>query len=216
MMIRPEHSALLLSEFQNGMTNAAMSDKPIAREATRRQIPERADELAAACRGAGIPVIFGTLVPRRDYQGFGTNCELSRHIRAEGRLREDDEYAAIHPALRPQPEDWWIVRRQGISDWSGSELDQILRNLGVTTLILAGVSTNVGIYATCIGAVERGFDVVLAEDCTAGAPQKHHERMVAHSFPLLCTVSSAAAMVAAWRATDPAGSARVRPLNAQL
>jgi nicotinamidase-related amidase len=79
-------------------------------------------------------------------------------------------------------------------------LDTLLRGLGTQTVILTGVSTNVALPGTTIEATNRGYSVVVPEDCTAGGSPETHEFMIREFFPLLSAVTTAEAVLAALRA----------------
>jgi nicotinamidase-related amidase len=115
--------------------------------------------------------------------------------------------AEIHPELAPRPEDVVMSRVHGLSPFHGTELEPVLRAHGVETVILTGVSTNVGIPGASPEAVNRGFAVVVPEDCAAGAWPEAHEFQVRHTLPLLATVTTADDVKAAlsWPAV-PAGA----------
>jgi nicotinamidase-related amidase len=90
----------------------------------------------------------------------------------------------------PEPSDYLSVRRSGLGMWYGTDLDATLRNLGVETVVLSGVSTNLALFAGAIGAVDRGYRAVLAEDASAGATPEQHEWMITNALPLITTISS--------------------------
>ena len=69
----------------------------------------------------------------------------------------------------PEPSDYLSVRQSGLGMWYGSNLDATLRNLRVETIVLTGVSTNIALFGGAVGAVDRGYKAVLAEDASAGA-----------------------------------------------
>ena len=98
-------------------------------------------------------------------------------------------HAEIHPGLTPADGDFVMQRRHGVTAFQGTELDSILRNLGVETVILTGVSTNLALTGMSVEAVNRGFNVVLPEDCTAGASPETHAFMIQQFFPLVATVT---------------------------
>ena len=54
-----------------------------------------------------------------------------------------------------------------MSGFQDTELDSILRNLGVTTLMFAGVNADQCVLCTLQDANFRGYDCLLLEDCTA-------------------------------------------------
>jgi nicotinamidase-related amidase len=135
--------------------------------------------------------------PRRGYEAMAVNCALLHNLKKDGTLYESAPAAELNPDLRVEPGDWVFRRRQGISDFSGSEIDQVLRNLRVETVILTGVSTNIGVLGNVFDVVNRGMNALVAEDCTAGTPQEHHEYMMRTTYPLIATVTSSDAIIAA-------------------
>ncbi len=96
----------------------------------------------------------------------------------------------------PEPSDYISPRQSGLGMWYGTNLDATLRNLRVETIVLSGVSTNIALFAGALGAVERGYKAVLAEDATAGATLESHDWMIANTLPLLATISSVDEIVA--------------------
>jgi len=61
-------------------------------------------------------------------------------------------------------------------------------------VVVTGVSTNIGVPGACLESVNRGFGVVVPEDCTAGAWPEAHEFQVTHTLPLLATVTTSEAV----------------------
>jgi nicotinamidase-related amidase len=190
-----QRAALVISECQNGMTNPRYaSNRGLAAEAAERGVIERIRALAEDCRSAGVPVVHCTFVPRADFAGTTANCLLLASLRKRAVIREGRPEAEIHPALTPQAGDFVIQRQHGLSAFHGTELEAVLRGLGTETVILAGVSTNIAIPGTSLEAVNRGFTVVIPEDCTAGAWPEAHEFQVKHTLPLLATVTTSEAV----------------------
>ena len=66
----------------------------------------------------------------------------------------------------------------------------------------------VALLGLTIEAVNRGYQVVLPLDATAGTPSAYVELLVEHTLRLLATVSTTAVVISAWRSADRAG---VRP-----
>ena len=56
---------------------------------------------------------------------------------------------------------------------TGTQLDPILRNLGVTTIVGVGVSLNVGMTNLAFDAVNRGYQIVIPRDAVAGVPAEY-------------------------------------------
>jgi nicotinamidase-related amidase len=189
-------SALLINECQNAMTDPALShNKGLAQEVATRDVIGHIALLAAAFRAAGRPVVHNTIVPRRDYAGFAANCLLLGSLKKQGIVVAGSPAAEINPRLGPEPTDVVVNRLHGLSPFHGTELEQILRNLDVQTVVIAGVSTNVGVPGACLEALNRGFQVVVPEDCTAGAWPEAHEFQVTHTLPLLATMTTSEELI---------------------
>lgn len=192
-----EQAALVLNECQNAMVDPAFAGNGgLAGEVTRRGMVPRLAELARACRAAGVLVVHTTIVPRRDGVGTARNSLLLASLMKKGAVVEGAPGAEIHPDLAPQDGDVVLTRRHGLSPFHASELEPVLRSRGVTTVLITGVSTNIGVPGACLEAVNRGFSVIVPEDCTAGAWPEAHEFQVTHTLPLLATVTSSAEVIA--------------------
>jgi nicotinamidase-related amidase len=198
-----EPAALIINECQNAMVDPAHGGNGgLAAEATRRGMVERIAALARACRAAGVLVVHTTMVPRPDGVGTTANSLLLGSLVKKGAVVAGSPAAEIHPLLTPDGRDVVLPRMHGLSPFHGTELEPVLRSRGVTTVVVTGVSTNIGVPGACLEAVNRGFTVVVPEDCTAGAWQEAHEFQVTHTLPLLATVTTSAEVVAALAARD--------------
>jgi nicotinamidase-related amidase len=185
-----ERAALLISECQNWNTDPSCAHRVIAEEAAKREIVPKISRLAEACRNVGVPVLIAMHTPRPDYAGMRVNCAVLHTLKKGAEIYDGSQAAELNPLLNISPQDWIFRRRQGLTDFSGSELDQVLRNLDVESVILTGVSTNLGVLGNAIDVVNRGWNAILAEDCTAGAPPEHHRYLVQTTYSLIATVTS--------------------------
>lgn len=120
------------------------------------------ERLLAICREAGVEVLHTRLQElTRDSRDAGARQ------RAHGLAipRGSPEADFLPPAIPAGDEI--VLDRSGAGAFLTTNLDRLLRNLGVRTLILAGTSFDGGIEATIRGAADRDYDVVLAEDACA-------------------------------------------------
>ena len=95
----------------------------------------------------------------------------SRRCRSTGdhsyHLLEKDGWGAeLVRGLEREPGDIWIDKHR-ISGFWDTPLDSILRNLGVTTLLFAGINADHCVYATLMDANFHGYDTIMLEDCVA-------------------------------------------------
>lgn len=99
---------------------------------------------------------------------------LVRYLRADGR---DGGAAApanhIVPALAPRPAEH-LLTKNGLDAFEGTDLHEHLRGLGITRLVIAGLSTAHGVAATATRAVALGYQVVVASDATASVSLAEH------------------------------------------
>jgi nicotinamidase-related amidase len=146
--------------------------------------------IAAGCRASGRTVVHCHAVTRADHRGRSTNAPLFRLSR-DG-LPAGSDRAEPVDALRPEPGDFVVARLHGVSPFHGTELDAILRNLGVTHVIATGVSVNVAVTGMVIEAVNHGYEVVVPTDAVAGAPADYEESQLKFCLRNLARLTTSA------------------------
>jgi len=192
--------ALISVEVQNRMTNPAYADpnrKGLMEQVVSRGIIDKINVLADAFRTAGHPVIFATIVLRQGFAGFNVNCRLAAQLVQNGQLVDGNPAARVNDNLRVQPGDIIANRRNGMAIFTGTDMDATLRGLKVDTVVLAGVSTNIALPSSAAEAIGLGYNVVLAEDCTAGGSAETHEMQMTKHLPFLATIASSADIITA-------------------
>ena len=97
--------------------------------------------------------------------------------------------------------DLVLPRLHGLSPFQGTELDFILRNLGVRTLVGVGVSVNVAIPNLTFDAVNAAYQVVIPRDAVAGFPAEYVEAVFEHSLGAVATLVSSAELLKIWKTT---------------
>jgi nicotinamidase-related amidase len=126
---------------------------------------------------------------------------MSARVRREGGSTSTDigtPGAELVPELGLDPRDIVVPRLHGMSPFMSTSLDQILRNLGITTVVATGVSVNLGIFGMSMSAVDLGYQVVLVRDGVAGVPPDYAESVIDNSLNLLATVVTADQLLDAW------------------
>jgi nicotinamidase-related amidase len=192
-----QRAALLISECQNGITNSQYSQSPLIQQVEEREIVTNINQLAAQFRQRNLPVVHCTISAPPDFKGFVVNCVLAAQIKREKKLVKGSRFAAIHDDIYVHDGDIISDRMHGMSPFSGTELDSVLKGLGVETIVLAGVSTNVALPGAATEAVARYYNVVLAEDCVAGGTAETHHMQISMHLPLLATIADSESILAA-------------------
>jgi nicotinamidase-related amidase len=80
----------------------------------------------------------------------------------------------------------------------GTDLDAVLRNLGVSTIVAVGVSVNIAITNLVMDAVNAGYHVVVPRDAVAGIPHDYADAIIDNTISLLATVTTVSDLMAAW------------------
>jgi nicotinamidase-related amidase len=198
-LVAPAHTAVLTMELQRGVVGDAAAIAALRDEVAARGVVDAAARLVTSARRAGVRVVHCTAEFRADRAGSATNAPLLAAL-AKGpvQLLSGSEAAAVVPALGPEPEDLISSRQHGISPFTGTALDAWLRNLGVTTVVVAGVSVNLGVLGLCIEAVNLGYRVAVASDAVAGVPREYADDVLRNTIALLATCRTVEEITAAW------------------
>lgn len=139
------------------------------------QILEHAASLASAFRGYGLPVVLVNVAggaPGRTERTWSGGQELP------------PDWAELADELNPQPSDYRVTKKTW-GAFHGTSLDARLRELGVTQIVLCGISTSAGVESTARAAHEHGYNVVLATEAMTDADPEAHRNSVERIFPRL-------------------------------
>jgi nicotinamidase-related amidase len=196
-VLAPRTTALVTQECQRGV----IGDHSLLPElaAAAAGIVPKVAQLAAAARRAGAHVIHCTAVRRADGRGANTNARLFAATRSSPvPMTLGSPASEILPEIGVADGDLVVPRLHGVSPMHGTELEPILRNLGVRTVVAVGVSVNVALTNLVFDAVNSGYQVVVPCDAVAGLPASYVEAVFTHTLGLIATLTTAAEVVAAW------------------
>jgi nicotinamidase-related amidase len=197
-LVSPAHTALVTQECQRGVMGDLSALPELARCAA--EIVPNLGRLAGAARAAGVPVIHCTAERREDGRGANTNARIFAYMaRAETVLLPGSPAAALIPELGPEASDLVLPRLHGLSPFQGTELDFILRNLGVTTIVGVGVSVNVAIQNLAFDAVNASYQVVIPRDAVAGFPAEYTEAVFQHTLGAVATLVASEDLLSLWK-----------------
>lgn len=185
-------------ECQEGVIGGRAQLGALAEVVARQHTVEHIGTVLAAARKARVPVFYLTVARRSDSGGGTANCLLLALGRKGTPLIPGSPQHAVVQPLAPQEGEYIVNRFHGVTPFHATELDQLLRNLGVRTVVATGVSVNVGITGLTIEAVNCGYQVVIPRDAVAGTPDEYVNGVFEHTLRLLATLTSAAQVAAAW------------------
>ena len=204
-LLDPHHCAVLLQELQEGVVGSRSALPQLARAADESLLVPNARRVAEAARRVGAPVVHCTAESLPNGFGSNTNARLFAAARKSGmENRPGSESVRPIRALGPVDPDVVLPRLHGLSPLTGSPLDALLRNRGVRTLVVMGVSLNIAIPNLVFDAVNRGYQVVVVSDAVAGVPPEFGRQMMEHSLSLVSTLATSHEIEHIWSSEVPA------------
>jgi nicotinamidase-related amidase len=133
-------------------------------------------QLKALAKEVGIPVFYSThMYTPQDFKNWKSlngidKIMFDNKMFAQGTFGHD-----YHPELRPDDNTIVMNPHKGLSNfWSGDAAIQ-LRQYGIETIILYGMSANMCVESHARDAIENGFDVIIISDATAAAGDAAYE-----------------------------------------
>ncbi|MFF1921214.1 isochorismatase family protein [Streptomyces sp. NPDC058221] len=171
--------ALVVIDLQNGIVRAHSNTSVTASV-------QQSSHLAAEFRRLGLPVVLVNVTGRAPGRTEA------------GRPGSTDTlppgWADLVDALEVRPTDHLISKRRR-SAFHDTGLDTLLRDLGVTQIVLAGISTSGGVESTARSASDHGYHVVLATDAMSDPDADAHHHSVGRVFPKLGETATTAEVV---------------------
>ena len=160
--IDPKTTAMIVVDMQNDfVASGAAMETPAARAV----VPKLAEALKI-CRDAGIKIIYTAHVHRSDGSDMGLFDDMHPPIANRDALVDGTPGVEIYPELAPATGEH-VIKKHRYSGFFGTDLDIILREWGVDTVIISGTTTENCCHATARDAMFRNYRVVFLSDATA-------------------------------------------------
>jgi nicotinamidase-related amidase len=138
------------------------------------EIVSRSAELARAFREKGLPVVLVNV----------SAASASRTDMGARTFSFPPDWTELVPDLEQQPEDLPVTKKS----WGAfltTNLDALLRERGVTQIVLTGVATSAGVESTARSAYDLGYSVTLVTDAMTDRDAESHRNSVEKIFPRL-------------------------------
>jgi nicotinamidase-related amidase len=176
----PRTTALVLIDLQNGVLGRKLA--PV----TADELLERGKALARRFRDAGATVVLVNAKPplAGPERQFDEPSALPKVLPAG--------FADLAPGLA-EPGDILITK----TTWGAffrTDLDSELKTRGVTTIVLGGVATHIGVESTARQAWDLGYALVIARDVTTSLGQEPHEATMRYIFPRIARITDSDAL----------------------
>jgi biuret amidohydrolase len=157
LTIDPGRTALITVDMHRGHLDPEIATQPVSADDARRVVQATARALAIV-RDRGIPVIH-VILTIRPVEAEGARLLETNLIGSPG--------TQLMPELGPAPTDHVIDSKKTLSSFYGTDLDNLLRTLGVSTVLICGINTNTCVLCTAFEASNRRYSPVLLSDCMA-------------------------------------------------
>ena len=156
--------------------------------------------LLESARRAGVPVVHATVGPEAVTSAAPNYPGAAAMAKRRGSGHRDPTWCEPVPEIGPQPSDIIVQRHQGVTSFTGTELDGVVRRLGARTIVACGVSLNVGIIGLAAEGVSLGYKVVVATDAVAGVPVEYGNAVLNNTLPFLATRLTVKEISSVWDA----------------
>jgi nicotinamidase-related amidase len=168
-------TALLVMDYQHGIIGHISDSKALI---------ERARKAIEIARGHGATVGYVRVAfDEKDIEALPDRNKMRAAIAQYGdAIRNDSPATAIHEDIAPQPGDI-VVRKTRVGPFTTTDLEQQLRDRGITTLVLAGISTSGVVLSTVREAADLDYRLFVLADACADTAQDVHECLIEKVFP---------------------------------
>jgi ureidoacrylate peracid hydrolase len=188
----PERTALLVIDMQTAFcAPGAPAEVPQA-----RAIVPAINALTRALRKLGCPVVW--VLHANTHRNGRSDWELFFNHVVGDEVREQT-MAALAPGqqtvwseLEVSPHDHTVIKNRYSALIAGSsQLERLLRSLGIDTVLIAGTKTNVCCESTARDAMMLDFKTVMLSDCCAALSDEEHRAALENIFQQFGDVSTA-------------------------
>ena len=202
-ILEPSTTAVLTMELQNGVVGEGALMGALVEVLEHEGTLDTVKRLCEGARDAGARVVHCTVVARPDGAGSTENCKIfamsAKQRREHGSTATDigSPGAELIDGLE-DPRDIVVPRMHGMTPFTSTSLDQILRNLGVRTVVATGVSLNLGVFGMALTALDLGYQVVIPTDAVTGVPREYADAVLEHSLSLIATLATTDKLLSIW------------------
>jgi gluconolactonase len=198
LKLDPSRCALIVQDLQNDVMieGGAFADTGSPEHAKEQNVVANVQNLAAACRSHGVPVIHVHYLVEAGAPGLKQNAPLFQGVKEANALVRGTWGAAPAEGLEPQEEDF-VVEKLRMSAWQGTKLENLLAGLARDTIIVTGAWTNMSVEHTARTGADKGYFMVVPEDGCSTMNADWHNASINYALQNVATVTDCASVVAA-------------------
>ena len=133
-------------------------------------------------RANKIPVIYIVVGFRKGYPEVSANNKGFTTLKSGGRVLDNEEAYRVDSSIAPEAGDVTIIKKR-VSAFTGSDLEVVLRSMGIKHIVLAGIATSGVVLSTLREAADKDYEITVIADCCADADEEVHRVLTTKVFP---------------------------------
>jgi ureidoacrylate peracid hydrolase len=203
--VRPEHAAVLLVDVQNDFCAEGGAMHREGRDMSLVQtMVHRLEEFVEAARAHKVPLVWIRNVYNTQPNWYLSDVWLEQAKRRRKGcyidipVCEAGEWNGDFYQIRPR-RDEVIVTKHRYGAFESTDLDLVLRSMGIRTVIMTGIATNVCVETTARQAFLKDYYVVFTSDCTATYSQQQHDATLFNIDQFFGEVVTAEEVMKCWQ-----------------
>ncbi|MCR6688616.1 cysteine hydrolase [Cellulomonas sp.] len=195
--LNPATTAVLVIDMQNDNLHpdGAFAATGAADHAAQQDVVAHVGAILTAARTVDAAVVHNRIVIYPGRPSGGSNAPIFRMLGPES-LKLDTWGAAPIDGAEPV-RDEIVLDRIRMSAFNGTSLDPILRNLGITTVVVVGVWTNMAVEHTVRDAADHGYEAVIVSDATSSINAEWQAAGLGYALTNIATIATTEEVVAA-------------------
>jgi len=185
-------TAVILVGYQNDYFAQDGILRGVVEEAGRvDQVLENTLDLLRNLAPTEATLISTPIILASDYRALASPVGILHAIKDSGAFREGSKGADTIPELLAFGDRvLYVSGKSGFNAFSNTTLDRVLKERGITSVLLAGMVTALCIDSTGRAAYERGFSVTVLSDCTSARTSSEQDFYCQQIFPLYGSVAT--------------------------
>jgi nicotinamidase-related amidase len=196
LKLEPRKTAFIIVDMINAVVKG--QGPPYTTPPGRVSLVKNYQRLIAHCRSVGTPIIYITTYRRADGSDAPRTVPDVGLPHGGSPMLPGTPPTNVIDELKPRPEDYVVVKPR-FSAMYGTNVEGILHDLGVDTILVGGISTPRSVEGTAREAKNRDMQCVVVSDCCDGPEKDVHEFIIERVLPLLVRVRTTDQVIAALR-----------------
>jgi gluconolactonase len=198
MRLDPQRCAMIIQDLQNDviMDGGAFAESGAPTHARQQRVVDNVRRLADAARARGVVIVYVWFIVEPGARGVTLNAPLFEGLVDSKALVRGSWGAAPVAGLEPLHGDF-VVEKMRMSAWEGTKLETILKATGRDMIINTGAWTNMSVEHTARTGADKGFFMIVPEDCCSTMNADWHNAAVNFALQNVAVVTNADAVIKA-------------------